>query len=400
VILTTALAAAFWLGVLGTLYAYVGLPVLSVLLARSRRKSTGGPGPAPGTPGVTVIIPAYNEEASIGAKLRNTLEADYPRHLLDVTVVSDGSTDRTDAIARSFETEGIQLIVQEQRTGKTAGLNRAVASARGEILVFTDANAAYSPDTIRRLTEPFGNAQVGLVTGYTRYRLTGTGDVAEVTNVYTSLERLIKRAESRWGCCAGADGAIFAMRRSLYRTLRDDDINDFVLPLQVIEQGYHGVFEEDAYCSENPGASLETEFRRQSRIANRTLRALWRHVHLLNPFRFPAFAFFLFSHKVARFLVPIFLILSGLSALLLAVVSGGLYIPAAIGFLLGAALTAHAGATLESLAGRFGLARSVHFVHAFLRMNLALLDGWRKFVTGRREITWQPDRSAKAAEGA
>jgi cellulose synthase/poly-beta-1,6-N-acetylglucosamine synthase-like glycosyltransferase len=398
--ITTLLLAIFWVGVLGTAYAYLVFPMLSALLARERRRPAGGSGPHASPPGVTVLIPAHNEEASLAGKIRNTFDLDYPRRLLEVTIVSDGSTDGTNAIARSFASDGVQLLVQERQTGKTAGLNRAVASAHGEILVFTDANALYDRDAIRRLTGWFADPRVGLVTGYTKYRLTGTGDVTEVTNAYTLLERVIKRAESRSGCCVGADGAIFAMRRSLYRPLRHDDINDFVLPLQVIEQGFRCVFDEHAFCSENPGEGLETEFRRQSRIANRTLLALWRHGHLLNPIRFPKFAFCLFSHKVVRFLVPLLLILSGVSALPLALLRGGPYVLAAIAAVLAALLATRGGAALASAASRFRPARILHFVHVFLRMNLALLDGWRKFVTGRRDVTWQPDRSVKAAEGA
>jgi cellulose synthase/poly-beta-1,6-N-acetylglucosamine synthase-like glycosyltransferase len=381
---TSFFAGMFWTGVLGTLYAYGGFPALATLLARASRRRHRGQDAA--RPAVTVIIPAYNEEAGIGAKIRNTLASDYPRHLLDVVVVSDASTDRTDHIARSFEREGVRLIVQPRRQGKTAGLNRAVDGARGAILVLTDANAAYAPDTLGNLVRYLDDPGIGLVSGYTRYRLTESGDVAEVTNAYTTLERLIKRAESVWGCCVGADGAIFAMRRSLYRRLRDDDINDFVLPLGVIDQGYACVFAEDAFCSESPGQNLESEFRRQSRITNRTLRALWRNAHLLNPFRFPAFAFFLFSHKVARFLVPIFLALSAVALILLAP-SGGMYLAAGAGALL---------TVVAALASR-GLSspgRLLQFVNAFLTINMAVLDGWRKFLTGHGDVTWQPDRSA------
>ena len=372
----------FWLGVFVTVYAYAAFPLLMGLVARlgPQRRDTW----QPAQPAVTVVIPAYNEAASIAAKIRNTLASAYPRPLLDVVVVSDASTDGTDEIARSFEPEGLRLIVQPSRQGKTAGLNRAVAVARGEILVLTDANAEYAPETLTKLLNYFSDPRVGLVSGYTRYRLQ-KGDVTEVTNLYTSLERLIKRGESTCGCCVGADGAIFAMRRSLYRTLRSDDINDFVLPLGVIDQGYECLFAEDAVCSENPGATMETEFRRQSRITNRTLRALWRNAHLMNPLRFPVFAFFLFSHKVIRFLAPIFL---GVSALALVALgrSDNMYLA------LGAATVI---VMVAALAWRTESKRSrvLSGVNAFLTINLAILNGWRKFLTGQADVTWQPDRT-------
>ncbi|OLE17272.1 MAG: hypothetical protein AUI36_36530 [Cyanobacteria bacterium 13_1_40CM_2_61_4] len=149
---------------------------------------------------MTIIVPAYNEEQSVASKIRNVLVAEYPRALVEVLVVSDASTDRTNDIARSFEKDGVRLIVQERRRGKTAGLNRAVELARGSIVVFTDANATYAPEALGTLAGYFSDPSIGLVTGYTEYATTNNGAVAEATNAYTSLERVIKRAESRWGC--------------------------------------------------------------------------------------------------------------------------------------------------------------------------------------------------------
>ncbi len=320
---------------------------------------------------------------------RTSWRSEYPRALLDVIVVSDASTDGTNAIARSFEPEGVRLIVQERRSGKTAGLNRAIQIARGDVAVFTDANSAYPADGIRTLVDYFRDPTIGLVSGYTKYTVDDTGEVAEATNAYTTLERAIKKGESRWGCCVGADGAIFAMRRSLYRTLQDDDINDLVLPLSVIDQGFRCVLADDAYCTENPGENLESEFRRQSRITNRSLRAIWRRAHLLHPFRFPTFSFFLLSHKVLRFLAPVFLCASALALAALAPQSDRY---------LGLALAAAFTTGLLLLAANPRLTRSatwlrpIRLLHVFVTMNLAMLHGWWKFITRRSEVTWQHDR--------
>jgi cellulose synthase/poly-beta-1,6-N-acetylglucosamine synthase-like glycosyltransferase len=388
----SVLVATFWIGCCAALYAYFGFPAVVALLASRKRtqpvsaERNGLPALAP----VTVVIPAYNEEQSIETKIRNVLAADYPQALLDVLVVSDASTDRTNDIARSFTEEGVRLIVQERRRGKTAGLNRALELARGDIVVFTDANATYPPDTIGTLVRYFQHPTIGLVTGYTRYVVTSCA-VAEATNVYTSLERVIKNAESRWGCCVGADGAIFAVRRSLYQPLRDDDINDFVIPLGVIDQGYRCVFAEDAFCSESPGKSLESEFRRQSRITNRTLRALWRNAHLLNPVRFGLFSFFLFSHKLIRFLVPVLLTFSGVSLVLLAR-TGAIALIAGIGALGAVAWAAgsHSRPAVAFPWARVG--RLLYLLNIFLTINLAILQGWWNFLCGRRDVMWQHDR--------
>jgi cellulose synthase/poly-beta-1,6-N-acetylglucosamine synthase-like glycosyltransferase len=387
----SALLVVFGLGLLGTVYAYVIFPILATVIASSRRRKTRETSPIAASTPVTIIIPAYNEESSLQAKIENVLDTEYSPALLDVLVVSDGSTDRTNDIARGFERRGVRLLVQETRQGKTAGLNRALGIARGEIVVFTDANAAYQRSTVGTLLNYFGDERVGLVSGYTAYTVTGTGEVAEATNAYTSLERVIKRAESAWGCCVGADGAIFAMRRSLYRPLRDDDINDFVLPLSVIAQGYHCLLAEDAWCAENPGKSLESEFRRQSRITNRSLRAIGRHLHLLNPVRFPVFSFFLFSHKVVRFMAPVLLLVAAGALVGLAMVGGMPFQLLAVG-LAAAALLLIASAKSHDSGTWMHKNRLMRMVSVFATMNLAMLHGWCKFVTGKTEVTWQHDR--------
>jgi len=387
----------FWVGVNGTFYAYLGFPAVISFLAAMKRKKGERSVPDEGRGGLTqtisIIIPAFNEENVIGTKIRNVLSSDYPLQFLDVIVVSDDSSDRTDEIARTFEKDGVRLIVQETRRGKTAGLNRAIELAKGEIVVFTDANAIYPADAILKMSRYFDNPNVGLVTGYTKYTMAEDGNVTEATNAYTALERLLKRAESEWGCCVGADGAIFTMRKSLYRTLREDDINDFVIPLGVIDQGYQCVFAEDAYCSENSGKNIESEFRRQSRITNRTLRAVWRYRHLLNPFRFPSYSFFLFSHKVVRFLVPVFIILS-VGALAFLAPRGGAYLVVGVAASLSIAMAALSNVVPSIASPRFPTGRAVRFLGIFLTINLAVLHGWWKFISGRRDVMWQHDRSA------
>ena len=383
----------FWIGLAVAGYAYLVFPaaVWALARARVRRGADNAVGGVPATC-VTVIIPAYNEELHLAARIRNVLESDYPRQLLDVVVVSDASTDRTNEIATTFAREGVRLVVQERRQGKTAGLNRVLGIARGDVVVFTDANTVFPPEAIRRLVSYFVDPRVGLVSGFTKYAVTSSGELAEATNAYTSLERTIKIAESRWGMCVGADGAIFAMRRSLYRTLREDDINDFVLPLSVIDQGYQCVLADDAYCSENTGKDVQSEFRRQSRIANRSLRAISRHAHLLNPFRFPLFSFFLFSHKVVRLLVPLSLAAS-LVALGMLSLDGGIYSWLAAAAV-AVALLMIAVRKADWVPSSIWLSRLLRLLDILIVTNLAVLHGWWRFVTGHTEVTWQHDRGA------
>jgi cellulose synthase/poly-beta-1,6-N-acetylglucosamine synthase-like glycosyltransferase len=381
-------------GVVAALYAYVGFPAIAALLGVASPRHRAVVDRRGDARKVTVIISAYNEERSLEAKIRNVLATEYPRERLQVLVVSDASTDRTNEIARSFEDEGVRLIVQPTRRGKSLGLNDAVERARGEVVVFTDANASFTPQTIPTLLRYFADPSVGLVTGYTQYETGGSGEVARATNLYTSLERAIKVAESRWCCCVGADGAVFAMRRRLFRPLRHDDINDFVIPLDVIAQGSECVFAAGAWCAEPASDSVASEFRRQARITNRTLRALWRHVGLLNPFRYGLFSFFLFSHKIVRFLVPV---LMTCSALALGVWVGIRWPSLAVAAIVAAALVMLVQTVATTVNASLGIAaRPIRMVNIAVTMHAAALQGWWHFLCGRRDVVWQHDRSAAA----
>lgn len=378
-------------GFVAALYAYVGFPAIAALLGVASPRHRALVDRRGDARKVTVIISAYNEERSLEAKIRNVLATDYPRDRLQVLVVSDASTDRTNDIARSFEHQGVRLIVQPTRRGKSLGLNDAVECARGDVVVFTDANASFTPQTIPTLLRYFADPEVGLVTGYTQYETGGSGEVARATNLYTSLERIIKVAESRWGCCVGADGAVFAMRRRLFRPLRHDDINDFVIPLDVIAQGSECVYASGAWCAEPASTSVASEFRRQARITNRTLRALWRHVGLLNPFRYGLFSFFLFSHKIVRFLVPVLMTCS--------VVALGLWVGLRWPWLVVAAIVvATIVLLMQTVAPRANaswgiVARPIRMVIIAMTMHAAALQGWWHFLRGRRDVVWQHDRS-------
>jgi len=378
-------------GIVAALYAYVGFPAIAALLGAASPRHRTIVDRRSELRKVTVVISAYNEERSLEAKIRNVLATDYPRNRLQVLVASDASTDRTDDIARSFERDGVRLIAQPSRRGQSLGLNDAIERARGDIVVFTDANVAFTPQTIPTLVRCFADSKVGLVTGYTQYETGGSGEVARATNLYTSLERAIKVAESRWGCCVGADGAVFAMRRRLFHPLRRDDINDVVIPLDVIAQGSECVFASGAWCAEPASDSVASEFRRQARITNRTLRALSRHLGLLNPFRYGLFSFFLFSHKIVRFLVPV---LTTCSMVALGLIAGLKWPSLAVAVIVVSTIALLIRIAAPPAVVSWGIAaRPVRMIDIALTMHAAALQGWWHFLIGRRDVAWQHDRS-------
>ena len=382
------LAAAFWVSVLAIAYAYVGYPAVLWLLSRFRPPAAWhGTRPDASLPSVTLIVSAFNEELVIGQKIENALSLDYPRELLEVVVVSDGSSDRTCEISLGFAHRGVVLRHYEGRIGKTACLNRALPMARGSVVVFSDANSAYERGALRALVRPFEDPSVGFVTGWTRYGSGEDGSASGSLGIYSKLELVTKELESRLGSCIGADGAIFAIRKELYQPLRDYDINDLVIPLSINRQGYRGVLQREAVCVEKDAGSAKGEFQRQVRITNRTLRAIMNHRQLFNPFRFGLLSFELFSHKLCRFLVPAFLIAALASNLLLAE-RGGFFLAALMAQ--GAFYVAAGAATLFSKTGF--LAHAAETARSFVVVNAAIALAWIKYFQGETYTTWSPTK--------
>ncbi len=382
------IAATFWVSLLAISYAYVGYPAILWLVSRfgwlSERSGTGQ-----GThlPSVTMIVSAYNEEEVIAEKIENALSLDYPQELLEIVVVSDGSSDRTGEIVLQFASKGVVLRHYEGRIGKTACLNRALPLAAGGIVVFSDANSNYEKGALRALLRPFQESTVGFVTGWTRY---GSGEDISAPNslgLYSKLELITKDLESRLGSCIGADGAIFAIRKELYLPLKDYDINDFVIPLSINQQGYRGVLQREAICVEKDAGSPKGEFHRQVRITNRTIRAIMNYRQLLNPFKFGVLSLELLSHKVCKFLVPLFVIALFVSSLFLAA-RGGFFLMALIaqGIFY---FVAGAGALVSK---KSLLSRMAEAARVFVVVNAAIALGWVKYFQGETYTTWSPTK--------
>jgi cellulose synthase/poly-beta-1,6-N-acetylglucosamine synthase-like glycosyltransferase len=204
------------------------------------------------------------------------------------------------------------------RGGKTIGLNRAVAEARGEIVIFSDANAIYDRKAVRNLLRNFGDPAVGCVTGESRYFFDEESASVKSENLYWTYEIVIKKLESRLGSTVGGDGAIYALRKSLYEPMEASDLSDFVNPLQVVRRGFRNIYDPEAYCIEAAAESFEKEFRRKVRIVNRAWRGLWNQKKVLNPFRYGFFAIQVWSHKLLRWCIPLFLMLAFATNLILA----------------------------------------------------------------------------------
>jgi hypothetical protein len=390
----------FWLATLTVGYTWVGYPLVLVLARRWHRP--------PATlrrrlPRLTVLIAAYNEAACIAAKLRSTLTQRYPWDRLEVIVVSDGSTDTTDAIVARYPDPRVRLLRQETRSGKSLALNRAVAVSSGDVLVFTDANALFAPEALSRLAAPFDDPRVGLVSGQGLYTTAPAGrgaasprsDAPVVSNGYVRYEALLRSGEASLGALAGADGAIYALRRRFYRELDGAQVNDLLHPIHVALDGARSCFVPEAYTVEPPSKGGTQEFRRHVRMIAQGVHiaAEWLP-RLLRAGCWRA-AWMLVSHRVLRWTTAF-----GLGAMLAANAALVHDSPVYVATLAGQGLfyAVAAGGWLADRRGR-SIGR-LALPYYFCVVSAAGVAGVVRFLRSGAESVWAPAGQAPATERA
>jgi cellulose synthase/poly-beta-1,6-N-acetylglucosamine synthase-like glycosyltransferase len=380
----SALEVTFWACLFVGLYPYVGYPLCIALLKAVRPRPVRSREIAPT---VTVVISAHNEAGHIAATVRNKLQQDYPAALLDVMVVSDGSTDGTDEALRRLVVQEprVSFLRQEPRSGKTSALNGLVARARGEIVVFADANSMYRPDTVRRLVAAFADPQVGYASGRMLYVDPHGSLVGDGCTAYMRYENRLRWYESAIGSVVGVDGGVDAIRRSLYCPMRSDQLPDFVLPLSVVEQNFRVVYVPEAVLEEETLSSEAAEYRMRVRVALRAFWALWDKRALLNPLRFPLFSWQLISHKLLRYLSFAPLAVAAVLNWLL-VPRSWLYAGLALWQVIAAAL-AVAAVLGSPRVSRFPVTRYCYY---FLLLNWASAVAFARFARGEKQALWQP----------
>lgn len=336
---------------------------------------------------VSLVIAAYNEEGVLARKIENALALDYSPERLEIIVASDGSTDRTDQIAKSFATKGV-VLHSFPRTGKTGVQNEVVKIAKGEILVFSDANAFYHPDAIRKLVRNFADPQVACVSGQLVY--TADGEAAgSCERSYWSYEKFMKSRESALSSIIGANGSIYAVRRSDYVEIDKDLISDFVEPLALVLRGKRVLYEPEAISVEAASTTFGVEFRRKVRILTRSITGLLHMRALLNPLRYGIFSFQLLMHKLLRFLTPMFLITGGVALVALAALGRYEWL-----FLF--AFLATSAAMIFGRTSNVGqshpLRRVCNLLYYLLMVNYALVLAWRNVLKRKRMTFWAPER--------
>ncbi len=262
------------------------------------------------TPSVSVIIATHNGAAFLADKLRSVFALDYPRHLLQVIVVSDGSTDNTRAIVEQYE--GDVLFIDAIRAGKAAALNHGMAAATGEIFVFTDVRQQLAGDSLRLLMENFADATVGVTSGELQISPEPSG-ASTGMGAYWKYERWIRLKLSTVDSIFGATGAYYAMRRELAVPLPANElVDDMFLPLHAFFKGYRLIVDARAKMYDYP-ADLAAEFSRKVRTLAGNYQILAYYPQLLGPKNRLLLHFL--SYKLGRLFLPFALLLAAISSL-------------------------------------------------------------------------------------
>lgn len=370
-------------------YPYVLYPVLlrAVILFTAPPRHRDEP---VAWPMISITVPAFNEEAAIAGTIDRLLAADYPQHRRQILVVSDASTDRTDDIVRSYADRGVELLRLPVRRGKTGAENATVPLLRGEVVVNTDASVRVHPAALRHLAAAFVDPSVGVASSRD-VSVASIGDEAVAgEGHYVDYEMWIRRLETRVYGIVGASGSLFAIRAALHRTLVPEALSrDFAAALIAREHGLRAVSVDEAVCFVPRGTSRHREYHRKVRTMARGLETLWDRRHMLNPLRYGAFAWILWSHKLMRWLVP-WMLLAALAGLTVAAATSWM---ARVG--VAASLLALAAAvTAWALPEEWPLPRPVA-VPAFVMLGLvAALHAWIRALSGEMNPIWEPTRRA------
>ncbi|MES2177452.1 MAG: glycosyltransferase [Gemmatimonadota bacterium] len=375
-------------------YAYLLYPAILWLI--SRGSSAPQVFPVREWPLVTVAIPAYNEEAQIAGCLEAVLAQDYPIDRLQILVLSDASSDRTDDIVRGFQHQGVELLRMTTRAGKTAAENASCSLIRGNIVVNTDASIRFHPSTVRKLVEQMQDPSVGVAS--TRDVSISERDASanQAEAGYVGYEMLVRSLETRVGGIIGASGSGYAIRTDLHKLpVRDDLSRDFSAALTARMHGYRAVSVDDAICYVPRTHGLDREYRRKVRTISRGMETLYHNRQLLDPTRYGAFAWKLFSHKILRWFVP--------HAALAGVVGVAMFAPThwITGAVLLTATAACAGAfVLVKLSGERHVPAPISALGFAVAANIAVIHASWRFALGHEDHIWEPTRRGSPATGA
>jgi glycosyltransferase involved in cell wall biosynthesis len=332
---------------------------------------------------VTIIITAYNEENRIERKIENTLLITFPKEKLQIIVVSDGSTDKTNIILGKFIKDGVELICIEERKGKENAQREALEFARGEIIVFTDVATILERNAIERIVSNFSDPAIGCVSS--EDWVMGKDGKKSGENFYVRYEMWLRRIESKVSSPVGLSGSFFAARKSVCEDFAADMDSDFRILLNSIKQGLRGTCDKEAIGYYFDLSDQRREFERKVRTVTRGLTVFFNNINFLNIFKYGLFSYQLFCHKLLRWLVPFFMVILFVANIQLALVSVK-YLA-----LLVFQLLFYGVGVLSLFLNLYSSSRIyIKIPIYFLTVNASILVAWFRYLTGQRVIIWIP----------
>lgn len=386
----------FWLSLFIVFYTFLGYGIVLYILVRIRRAFKGkrlAPGLDQDFPTLTLVIAAYNEESIIEEKIANTLQLSYPAGKLNLIFVTDGSSDRTPDLVANYPE--IKLMHTPVRSGKILAMHRAMDEVNTEVVVFTDANTFLNKEALLLIARHYADAKVGAVSGEKRVMQDTLSDATAGEGFYWKYESTLKKWDSELYSVVGAAGELFSVRRSLYRSVEPDTIlDDFMISMQIAEQGYRIVYEPDAYASELSSENIKEELKRKVRIAAGGIQSILRLQKLMNPFHDPLLSFQYISHRVLRWTVtPFLMILALVLNVLIVIRSGGVLYQLLLAGQVGFYGLALAGWILET---RKIKVKALFVPYYFCMMNYAVLAGIRRYFKGSQSAAWEKSKRKSA----
>lgn len=367
-------------------YHYVLFPLIINALAKNK-KANFDKYTLDELPTISILLAAYNEEKVIEEKIRSTFNTSYPIEKIEFWIGSDASSDATDSIIHNYQAQYPTLLFQRfgGRTGKPEIINQLEKKASGELLILTDANVFFEKDTLINIVAYFKDKKIGLVGGNILNLETKNDGISNQEKKYLSGENSTKYKEGiLWGTMMGAFGGLYAIRKTVYSEVpKNFIVDDFYISMKVLEQDYASINALDAIAYEDVSNLPEEEFRRKVRIGIGNFQNLFEFKNLL--FKSSSIAFCFISHKILRWKGPFFMLFAWLS-------SSYLMCQKPIYFLIWIGLSAFFTAPIiDILLKKLNIhIKVLRFASHFILMNLALMIGFFKFVTGNYKSTWTP----------
>jgi len=393
-----ALKILFWVLLFIIIYTYVGYGILLFIIIKIRQLFKIGNyeeiDPSY-EPEVTLFITAYNEKDYVGAKMKNTLELEYPKEKLNIIWVTDGSDDGTPDLLKDYPNTTVYHL--DERNGKIGAMNRGMAFVKTPIVIFSDANTNLGKQSIRRIANLFGNPKVGCVSGEKRI-VKKEIDVASGAGegLYWKYESALKKWDAELYSVVGAAGELFAIRTKLYRHVEKDTLlDDFIISLRVAQDGYTIQYDPEAYAIESASANVKEELKRKIRISAGGIQSVVRLRSLLNVFKYGTLSFQYISHRVLRWtLTPLCLLVLIPISLILAYNEGildvGLY-----SILFWLQVLFYCAALLGwFLENRSTKVKALFVPYYFFIMNLSVVLGFMRYIGNNQSVNWERAKRA------